>query len=194
MYDKAVIRKEIIRIRDSIDRQAKRIKDTEIEKNLLLQKEFEIAKNIMVFASFRSEPDTYGIMQKSFELGKRVILPKVNRESHELLLYEIIDINELAPGYMNIPEPDVPETRSFHAEDLDLMIIPGIAFGRKGERIGYGGGYYDRLIQTIKRRPPLVAIAYDEQIIEKVPVLDHDINVNKIITDKRVIESQGVES
>jgi len=185
--NKALIRKETLKIRDSIDPETKKIKDREIEKRLLDQKEFEIAKNIMFFASFRSEPDTFRIMEKSIHMGKRIILPKVNREKHELLLYEILDVRELTPGFMNIPEPEVSEGRRFSAEDLDLMIVPGVAFGWKGERIGYGGGYYDRLIHRIKRRPPLIAIAYEEQILEEVPLLDHDIKMDKIITDKRVL-------
>ncbi len=186
--DKARLRKKIIRIRDSIDLDKKRKKDSEIEKNLFLQDEFKNSRYIMCFASFRSEPNTYIIIQKALNLSKRVILPKVNIEEQKLILYGIKNLNELIPGYMNIPEPDAHQSRIFDANLLDIIIMPGIAFDEKGGRLGFGGGYYDKFIHSIDKKPPLIVIAYDEQIVDKVPVLEHDIRVDKIITDKRVIK------
>ncbi len=185
---KASVRRRVLHARDSLESDLRRAKDTKIQEKFLSGDDFLGARNIMLFASFRSEPDTHGLIRKSLTLQKRVILPRVKKEGYALLLYEIKDHGELVPGYMDIPEPSVPEERRFDGELLDLIVMPGVAFDREGGRLGYGGGYYDRFIASLDRRPPLVALAYEEQIIDRVPLGDHDIRVDTIITDERVIQ------
>ncbi|MEK7196768.1 MAG: 5-formyltetrahydrofolate cyclo-ligase, partial [Nitrospirota bacterium] len=85
-------------------------------------------------------------------------------------------------------EPSVDEARLRKMSDIDLVIIPGAAFDTQGNRLGYGAAYYDKLLATMERKIPIVAPAYEEQIVEKIPAEPHDIKVDKIITDKRVIE------
>ncbi len=185
---KTIIRKEIRKIRDSLSPDERKKKDKDIIKRLFHMNEFMEAMTIMFFASYKSEPNIFEIIRESLNIGKRVVLPKVNIIKKELLLYEIKHCYEMDYGYMDIPEPDVVEDRRMNPEVLDLIIMPGIAFDEKGGRIGYGGGYYDRLISNIEEKTPLIAIAYDEQIVKKVPIFEHDVRVDKIITDKRIIE------
>ena len=73
-------------------------------------------------------------------------------------------------------------------EDIDLMIIPGAAFDLSGNRIGYGGGYYDILLSERRREIPVVALAYEEQLVDKIPSEKHDVKVDMIITDNRIIK------
>jgi 5-formyltetrahydrofolate cyclo-ligase len=105
----------------------------------------------------------------------------------ELRLYEIKELSELSAGYMGIPEPAVTEDRERDINDVTLVIMPGAAFDPKGNRLGYGGGYYDRLLSRLRRKIPLVALAYEEQLVDSLPAGPHDIRVHMIVTDRRVI-------
>ncbi len=186
MADKASIRKGVLAKRDGIPPAEKKIKDRSIEIRLFGLSEFRTAETILLFASFRSEVDTCGMISRSIEEGKRVVLPRV--EGNNLGLYEIRDIVELVPGYMKIPEPSVlTEDRKITIHDMDLIIVPGAAFDGAGNRIGYGGGFYDRLLAAADRGISIVAPAYEMQVIASVPTDPHDKKVKLIVTEGRVI-------
>ena len=185
---KKTIRREILQRRDSIAKNLKSEKDISILQHIIMLPEFSAAKKILFYASFRSEADTMDMIKLSLHLGKLAVLPRVCKKEHILKLYEIKNLDELARGYMWILEPSVDEARLRKMSDIDLIIIPGAAYDTQGNRLGYGAAYYDKLLATMERKIPIVAPAYEEQIVEKIPAEPHDIKVDKIITDKRVIE------
>jgi 5-formyltetrahydrofolate cyclo-ligase len=116
------------------------------------------------------------------------LISNVDKENKKLLLYEIKDMNELAKGYMGILEPSVSEEILTGLDDIGLVIIPGAAFDIHGNRLGYGAGFYDRLLAGMKNKIPVIAPAYEEQIVKGIPSEPHDVKVDKIVTNKRVIE------
>jgi 5-formyltetrahydrofolate cyclo-ligase len=120
-------------------------------------------------------------------MGKRVLVPKVDKQRHRLRLYEINDLKELSPGYMGIHEPSLPDERLREINDIDLIIIPGTGFDFSGNRLGYGAGYYDTLLSDVKKKFPFVALAYEEQLIDSIPAELHDVKVDIIITDRKVM-------
>ena len=189
MQDKPAIRKELLRRRDAIPPEVRRAKDRLILERLLSLEEFKNAGTVFFYASFRTEFDTTELIKISLAAGKRAVLPKVDREKQELVLYEIKDFSELGPGYMGIPEPTSPET-PVSINDIDLVIIPGAGFDPMGNRIGYGGGYYDRLLSGMEKNVPIVAPAYEEQIIDSIPSEPHDIRVKVIVTDRQLIRCE----
>jgi 5-formyltetrahydrofolate cyclo-ligase len=113
--------------------------------------------------------------------SKRVLLPYV--KGKDLEISEICSLQDVAPGKFKILEPKRKENAPI--SDVDLVIVPGVAFDGRGQRVGYGGGYYDRFL--VKTRAPRVALAYENQIVASVPAEDHDQRVDKIVTEKRVI-------
>lgn len=183
------IRKEILKKRDEISKDIKAIKDSLIKQRLFSFLEFITAKTVFFYASFRSEVETLSMIKESLKIGKRVVLPKVDKERLRLMLYEIKDISELFPGYMEIPEPLLPNERLVNLDDIDLIIIPGAAFDYSGNRLGYGGGYYDILLSERKKEVPIIALAYEEQLVDSIPSEMHDVKVDIIVTDKRVIKT-----
>lgn len=196
---KKSIRKEVLRRRNLIDEETKRYKDRKIKELLTGLPEFIQSHTILLYASFRSEVDTTVLIEYCFAAGKVAVLPKVAKVAKEdsinsrLRLYEIRDIKELSSGYYGIPEPDVPEDRGMRAEDMDLIVVPGVAFGEDCSRLGYGKGFYDKLLSGVRRqktedRSLIIAIAYEEQVVKSIPSESHDIKMDKIITDKRIIE------
>ncbi len=188
---KASLRKELLEKRDAIPPEVRRVKSRLIGDRLLTLDEIRNARTVFIFASFRSEVDTSGLIDRLLADGKRIVLPVVEREHHKLLLYEIRDSVELRPGYMGIPEPSV-RTEDRHAEigDIDAVVIPGAGFDLAGNRLGYGGGYYDRLLSGLERRIPVIAPAFEEQVADSVPSEPHDVGVDMIVTDRRVIRAR----
>lgn len=186
MSNKASLRKDILSKRDSIPPVVKKLKDQAITERLFNLNEFRTAKTIFFFASFRSEVDTFGMIRRALENGKRVVLPRV--EGQNLGLYEIKSLDELAPGYMGIPEPSaLTDERKITINDIDVIIIPGAAFDETGNRVGYGGGFYDRLLSELQKPVSVIAPTYEEQVVNVVPAESHDMKVNIIITDLRYI-------
>jgi len=184
---KSRIRQDVLRKRDSLDPDIRKAKDSLIKEQLFSLAEFQQAPVLFFFSSFRSEVSTSAQIAEALSLGKRVILPSVDSLNKELRLYEIKQLSELSAGYMGIPEPAVAEERERDINDVTLVIMPGAAFDPKGNRLGYGGGYYDRLLSRLRRRIPLVALAYEEQLVDSLPTGPHDIRVHMIVTDQRVI-------
>lgn len=187
MEDKARIRRDTLAKRDSIALYVRKEKDALIQQQLLSVPEFINAKVVLFFVSFRSEVSTPALIEEALRLGKKVILPRVDREQRKLRLYEVKGMHELRPGFMGIPEPDVSGERERDINDADFVVMPGAAFDRSGNRLGYGAGYYDSLLVSLRRKIPLVALAYEEQIVESLPSEPHDIPVDLVVTDKRLI-------
>lgn len=201
---KKKIRARLLRKRDSLMPELKIQKEAAIEKRLFELEEFRRAKSLLAYVSFRSEVDTTRFLQDIINSGKKLVLPAVDSRHNVLRLYEIKETSELEYGYMGILEPGVRENREVALPDIDLIIIPGAAFDLKGNRLGYGGGYYDKLLSGIRDQravvsnkeltsnpqPPIplfIALAFEEQIVLEIPSEPHDIKMDLIITDNRLI-------
>jgi 5-formyltetrahydrofolate cyclo-ligase len=189
--DKGKIRNEVLKRRNSITAEDKKAKDEFIKNTLVGLAEFEKARAILLYASYKSEADTFGLIKHCFSMAKTVALPKVDALSSELKIYEIKDLRELVSGYQKIPEPDVPEERLLGVNDIDLIIVPGVAFDVQCNRLGYGKGFYDKMLN--EKSCPAIALSYEEQIVGSVPAESHDIKMDIIITDKRIITRDGYQ-
>jgi 5-formyltetrahydrofolate cyclo-ligase len=143
----------------------------------------------MYFVSFGSEVDTRPMVEETIRRGKTALAPKAVPQSRELIPSCILDWeSDLMPGYYNIPEPRAGALRPYAPEQIDLLIVPGVAFDLKGNRLGYGGGYYDRFFSLLKPGTPLVALVFELQIVPEVPIDEWDRPVDFVITDQRMIE------
>ena len=115
----------------------------------------------------------------------------VEPEQRQLLLSHIEDYDrDLAPGYRGILEPPAGSRRLVEAGQIDLYLIPGVAFDPRGYRLGRGLGYYDRCLAGVKNAATVCALAYELQLVDRLPVEQHDIRVDLIVTEQRVIEAK----
>ena len=190
---KKTIRAEAVRRRNTIQPEKRSEKDIFIRQQLYQLPEFDTAQSILFYVSFRSEVETYTIIEEALRRGKTVIVPRVNAVDKVLVLYDLRNLSELEKGYMGIPEPRLGQERLVTLNEVDLVVAPGTAFDRAGKRLGYGGGYYDRLLSG-KRSIPVVALAYSEQIFDMIPAEDHDVNVDVIITEHEVIRTHSTRN
>ena len=160
-----------------------------IKERLFRSPEFINAKTIMFYVSTKDEVKTEFMIKDALKLGKKVVVPISDLKKRTLHLSEIKDFdNELEPGVFNILEPEKEFLRPVSAEEVDLVIVPGVAFDEEGDRIGYGMGFYDRFLRTIRKHVPVIGLAYELQIVDDIPVDDTDVTVDKIVTEERIIE------
>lgn len=185
------MRKRILTRRDREPEDLRRKKSQKIKKRLFSLKELKKAHTILFYYSKGSEVETKEMMEEALRKGKRVLLPKVR--GREIYLGEIKDLEkDVEKGSFGILEPK--ETyRKPTPKGIDLVILPGIAFDLKGERIGYGEGYYDRFLKKIPKRIPLIGLAYDFQVIKNISGKKHDRRVSKVITETRIIDANHCE-
>jgi 5-formyltetrahydrofolate cyclo-ligase len=159
-------------------------KSREIGERLFAVPEFESARIVMFFVSFRSEVETGPMIRRALTSGKRVILPKV--KGKDLALFEIRDFeNDVSPGAWGIPEPVT--SLPVDLAEIDLIVVPGVAFDGRGNRLGYGAGFYDRLLTAFTKTT--VALAFESQIMPRIHADPHDVPVKKIVTEKRILET-----
>lgn len=180
-------RKQGFKYRSRLTQRELLKKSMEIKSNLFEIEEFEKAEVIMFYVAFRNEVRTEFMIKSALELGKRVIVPITDVENKKLYLSELKDYDdELTEGSYGILEPKEEFIRTVEPSDLDLVVLPGLAFDSSGNRLGYGGGYYDRLLSQIPTVDKM-AICFDVQIMDEVITNSKDIAVDKIITEKRDI-------
>ncbi|HPT34330.1 MAG: 5-formyltetrahydrofolate cyclo-ligase [Dethiobacteria bacterium] len=185
---KRELRKQIFQRRDRLSGEEIREYSRQIARRLYGLPEYRESRVIMFFLSFRSEVDTRSMVEESLARGKEVLVPKALPDSRELIASRLLDCREdLAPGAYGIPEPKESALRAVDPLQIDLLIVPGVAFSEDGRRLGYGGGYYDRFFGRLRPEVPLLALAFELQIVPEVPVQPWDRPVDLIVTEKRVI-------
>ncbi len=183
--NKKEIRKRCEEVRIAIPKAEKAILDRLIEKNLFEWNLFQKARYIFCYVSFRSEIDTFRILKISIDTGKIVSVPKINIKTGEMRSLIIPDIDKsIVPGEYGILEP-IGTCRELDYTKLDLIIAPGLAFTIKGERLGYGGGFYDKFLKRC-RKTTVCALSYDRLILSSLPVKENDIPVDYLISESGV--------
>ena len=190
-------RKKLIRERAHVNRNAQADKDplsTVICDKFMALPKYAAAGTVLFYIDVRAEVRTRHSLPTALASGKTIVVPWCNDQG-ELELFRLTDTNELAIGMYRILEPklelrNLPE-KQCRPEDLDLVMVPGVAFDRRGGRMGHGKGYYDKLLQHARPETPLVALAFECQLFPEVPVAAHDIFMDQIITEAAVYEGRG---
>ena len=145
---------------------------------------------VLAYMNFGTEFDSRSWVMQVLADGKRLVLPKVNRDTGQLDLYRVHDLeSQLAAGLWGIAEP-VPERceRLIDLNEVEFALLPGVAFARDGARLGYGGGYYDKLLARMTHSPALVAAAFALQVVQDVPQEATDVRVEWLVTEQGIID------
>jgi len=185
---KKELRKKVINERDQLTEKDIAGKSRLIGENLFRLQAYRNAEIIMYFISFGTEVDTRPMVEETIRQGKIALAPKPRPEERKMIPSRILDWdNDFIPGAYNILEPKEEALRPYNPDQIDLLIVPGVAFDLKGNRLGYGGGYYDRFFALLKPGTPLVALVFELQVVPEVPVEEWDRRVDVIVTEKRII-------
>jgi len=184
---KSQLRKEIVQKRDLLLKELIIENSNIIKKNLFSINEFKSAKNIMFYVSFRSEVFTHDMIRESLHQGKRVFVPITKLKEKKLVISEIKDFNkELELSTYGILEPKMIFQRISDVNILDVVIVPGVVFDLHGNRIGYGGGYYDNFLKNIPSKVLRIGLCFECQIVNNIPVDSYDEKVNILITENKI--------
>ncbi|AWB46821.1 5-formyltetrahydrofolate cyclo-ligase [Paenibacillus sp. CAA11] len=202
---KKQLREEMIQLRAGISperrslQSAEAVRTCEMQVLAPLRERLEASGQrltVCTYVSFRDEPDTWPLILGCLQRGDRLLVPKIGSQ-RSLTLHEITGPEDLAPGTWGILEPtaEIPAYPVRGWADIDVAMIPGLAYDLRGGRIGFGGGYYDRFVEKLQalgqhegKEPILAALAFEEQMIERVPMEDHDFQLDLVIMASRVID------
>ncbi len=186
---KAELRRAVLARRDAIPAERRAELSAAIFATVVTLEAFQRARTVLAYCSFGSEPVTDPFLRAVLAHGKTLALPKVCREPRALEVFRVTDPGrELRPGVWGIREPDPAACAPVPLGALDLVVVPGVVFDVRGGRIGYGAGYYDRLLRGLGEDVALVAAAFEVQIVDEVPMEPHDRPIDRIVTERRVIE------
>ncbi|MBU8879386.1 5-formyltetrahydrofolate cyclo-ligase [Bacillus sp. FJAT-29790] len=183
--EKQISRKQMIEKLASITKPHYEHRSYRIAQSLYGDPFWKEASIVGITLSNHPEVDTYQIIRKAWEEGKQVVIPKCLPKSREMVFRTLNQFDQLESVYSGLFEPIEAVTKEVTADEIDLLIVPGLAFTEAGYRLGFGGGYYDRYLTRYKGHT--LTLAFQTQIVSELPLEGHDIPVQKIITDEKVL-------
>jgi 5-formyltetrahydrofolate cyclo-ligase len=179
---KSPLREKLKQLRDQVDPAFAESASQGVWNILCKRPEFDKANGIGAFASTPSEINTYSILEGSLELGKKLYLPKVVKDKKHFHFYQVQNFKTLIKGPFGILEPSGNKPANW--EEIDLILVPGLAFDLTGNRLGFGKGYYDRVLPEMKKTTLTIGLGYSFQIVEKIPAEPHDIPLKAVLSEK----------
>ncbi|MHB8909514.1 MAG: 5-formyltetrahydrofolate cyclo-ligase [Syntrophales bacterium] len=190
MDGKAEIRQAVLRARNAMTREEIEAGSRVIVQRLSDLEEIRRASTLMVYLAFGSEVLTDDLIRWGWEAGKRIVVPLCHPESRELTACRIEGFDELTSGHYGIREPNAGLIRPVPRGEIGAVVVPAVAFDRRGYRVGYGGGYYDRFLPEA-RQAARIGAAFARQIVRGVPTDPHDVTVDRIVTEAEIIVPAG---
>jgi 5-formyltetrahydrofolate cyclo-ligase len=193
---------ELFELKNAIRKQAHENRKAQLDKDAVSEKiverfmqleEYAAAKTVMFYVDVRDEVRTRQALPAAIASGKRIVVPYC--VDGELELFWLESMDELELGMYRILEPTASmrtvERKRLQPTDLDLVMVPGVAFDRNGGRTGHGKGYYDKLLQHARLDAPLIALSFECQLFDKIPAESHDIYMDKVVTEAAVYQGKG---
>ncbi|WP_338750097.1 5-formyltetrahydrofolate cyclo-ligase [Bacillus sp. FJAT-52991] len=145
---------------------------------------WQSAETIAVTVSRLREVNTWSLITRGWEEGKKVVVPKCYPVDRSMKYYELTSFCELETVYSGLYEPDPARTNDVDSKTIDLLIVPGLAFDKRGYRLGFGGGYFDRFLENFEGET--VALLFSQQLLTEVPREVYDLPVQQLITEKEI--------
>jgi 5-formyltetrahydrofolate cyclo-ligase len=187
--NKGEVRRDVLRNRRSLTAEQVRLLSAQIQDALMALPEYLSARIIASYVAKSDEVQTSAVIQSALSAGKRVLVPRTDPVSARLHFCEIKSLDELQPGTFGVLEP--PSTRRpIPLDESQLVIVPVVAWDGKGQRLGYGKGFFDRELRH-RGRAVCVGLAFEFQRHDTLPVTSSDVPLDIIVTEKRVLRFGG---
>jgi 5-formyltetrahydrofolate cyclo-ligase len=184
---KQALRARVLAARDALPAAARAAASADIVARIERLPVFGVAHTVLLTLPFGSEWDAWPLAQRIAASHQRLVVPRVERTTRMLALHVVDDlVRDVEAGFRGIPEPR-PACPPLAPTAVDLVVVPGVAFDAQGGRLGYGGGFYDRLLPLLRPDAALVGAGFDEQIVDRVPMSAHDQRVPCIVTPTRLL-------
>lgn len=192
--DKSTLRQNYLARRDQLSGTERKRQAEIISREIIESDWFKQAEVVALYAAHGSELNLNAVLEAGFAMGKRMLLPRAETAEKRLTFWAVEEGEELVPGNYGIMEPRIGGKRPFIIDEIDVVLVPGIVFDQEGNRIGYGGGYYDRFLVDgavgssdlgkARKRAYTVGVGYKEQIVERLPIIEeHDVRLDIIMSE-----------
>jgi 5-formyltetrahydrofolate cyclo-ligase len=186
---KAELRERIRTLREELSPEERSRRSEAVTESLFGLPEMRAVRTVAMFSSFGSEVDTTGMIERAHAEDRRVLLPYLDEG--------VMEVAEHLPGDRLVPSsygPAEPARReAVEPGQVDVVIVPGLAFDRRGRRLGYGAGFYDRWLRRARPDTTRVGIGFSFQVVDRVPAGGSDERVHMVVTDREVIRVRGEE-
>lgn len=181
---KCILRKRVLELRAALSTDARAAMSAAVTARIAALRAFQAADTVLAYASFGTELDTSALLRSTLANGRTLVLPRVDRTLKALVLHRVRDLATcLRPGVFGIREPDPDRCPVADPRSVTFALVPGVAFSASGARMGYGAGYYDRLLPQLASGVARVAGAFSVQLVEVVPMGPHDVYIDRIVTE-----------
>ena len=178
------IRKELLRRLRDQDPSLREERSRKIQEKLLSSEEFQVSKTVMTYVSLPQEVNTEEINKKAQEQGKRMVVPYIGPNSRDITAVEFTSIENLEKGPFGIYQPAAATVKEMPLAEIDLIVIPAIAYDKNNMRLGRGKGFYDRFLSLEDLySKPTIGLAFNFQVIDYIPSDPHDVPVSRVLTD-----------
>lgn len=191
--EKGRIRREVLARRDALAPEYREAASAAICARLAACADVTTARTVLAFATFGSEVGLDPLLQQVMDRGAGLFLPFVERFTPpDLGIARVKDLQrDLVVSRMGIREPDPARRRLARVDRIDVVLAPCVAVDALGRRVGYGAGFYDRLLARLRPGTPVIAVAFETQVVAALPESTHDMRVDRIVTEHRVFETPG---
>ena len=183
---KEELRKRLAALRRTLPLATRRQYAAAMTERLLSHQAFQGAQLVLAYSALKFEMDPRAVVEHAWSLGKTVVMPRTLAATRELVLHRYASGDVLEEGGFVIQEP-LPSAPEVAPEAIDVVLIPGLGYDTRGQRLGFGQGYYDRLLPRLTRAVR-IGLAYEVSLLAEVPNAAHDIPVDFVITERRVIQ------
>lgn len=182
---KKIVRERILTLLRNQKREVRLSKSLVIADKLFQMVEFQEAKTILFYASFDGEVETFDMMRRAQKLGKKIGLPGILKNEQRIVAAAVESSeSDLVTGPYGIKQPKLDQARALANDRLDMVIVPGVAFDKDNNRLGRGGGYYDRFLASLPSDTLTVGLAFDFQIVDTLSFREkHDVPVSCVLTN-----------
>lgn len=187
MKTKNEIRKKILNIRNNMTNEQVLEKSSIIMNKLIASEEYKKSKTVFIYMDFKNEVTTSKLIKSMIEEGKRVVIPYTDTINTVIIPVELQDIeNDLKISPFGYMEPKKEKIIPVDPKEFDLIIVPGVVFDKRLNRIGFGKGYYDRILINKRHDVKAVAVAFELQVLDEIPFEEHDVKMDMIITEENI--------
>lgn len=182
MKDKKALREQFLKLLKDQGSTERQLKSQKIAELLFKLPVFIKAQTVLFYASTPSEVDTFAMMQQAKQLEKIIALPSIQKNQMTMRPLLTESLSNLKKSPYGFQEPDEATSKAIDVASLDVVIVPGLAFDRKNNRLGRGAGYYDRFLSTLSEHTVTIGIAFDFQVVDSLPVEQHDVALDVILS------------
>ncbi len=186
--DKSELRRQVLADFATIPPDDRRRMSEALARNLLGLPQLREPRAILAFLAMDDELDTDPLIRRALEAGHRIYSPRTLRKARRLVPIRLLSLDDVVTGAYGIREPAGDE--AIEPQDLDVVVVPAVAFDQRGWRLGRGGGYYDRFLELVAPQALICGVAFSRYVLDQVPTEPHDKPVHLIVTEDRVIRPQ----